>query len=67
MPSGGYSLSITSLPYTVLWRPSAYGYNLRYGEGRMLQGAIHEEEAVLSDVPSQLMEELLHRSNECPC
>ncbi len=39
MPSDGYGLSITSLPYTALWRPSAYGYNLRYGEGRMLQKA----------------------------
>ncbi len=40
MPSDGYSLSITSLPYTVLWRPSAYGYNLRYGEGRMLHNEL---------------------------
>ncbi len=38
MPSGGYGLSITSLPYTVLWRPCACSHNLRYGEGRMLQG-----------------------------
>ncbi len=37
MPSGGYSLSITSLPYTVLWHPRACSHNLRYGEGRMLQ------------------------------
>ncbi len=36
MPSGGYSLSITSLPYTVLWRPCACSHNLHYGEGRML-------------------------------
>ncbi len=37
MPSGGYGLSITSLPYTVLWRPCACSHNLHYGEGRMLQ------------------------------